>query len=96
MPLNNEAGNVLSVRNLSFFYGEAEALGGVSFDVRKGDYVGLAGPNGAGKTTLIKTILGLTDKYTGVAELFGRPQRRLPVGQGRLHPPRIGDVDEAD
>jgi len=66
---------ILSVKNLSFSYGAAEVLRDVSFDVFKGDYIGLAGPNGAGKTTLIKTILGLTDKYTGAAELFGRDMR---------------------
>ena len=66
---------ILSVKNLSFSYGAAEALRGVSFDVLRGDYIGLAGPNGAGKTTLIKAILGLTDSYTGAAELFGRDMR---------------------
>jgi len=79
MPLTQGIENVVSVRGLSFFYGTTEVLSGVSFDVRKGDYIGLAGPNGAGKTTLIKAILGLTDKYTGSAELFGRDARSFGV-----------------
>ncbi len=66
---------ILSVKNMSFSYDAAEVLRDVSFDVQKGDYIGLAGPNGAGKTTLIKAILGLTDNYTGTAELFGRDMR---------------------
>jgi len=72
---NSEYMPVLSVKNISFSYGAAEALSGVSFDVLKGDYIGLAGPNGAGKTTLIKVLLGLLGGYTGSAELFGREMR---------------------
>ena len=66
---------ILSVKNMSFSYDAAEVLRDVSFEVQKGDYIGLAGPNGAGKTTLIKAILGLTGAYTGAAELFGRDMR---------------------
>jgi len=73
MPVNT----VLSVKNMSFSYGAMEALREVSFNVVKGDYIGLAGPNGAGKTTLIKTILGLIDGYTGSAELFGMERRNF-------------------
>ena len=63
---------VLSVKNLCFAYGLVEVLTDVTFTVENGDYIALSGPNGAGKTTLIKTILGLTDKYHGSAELFGQ------------------------
>ena len=69
--------NILSVKNMSFSYGAVEVLRDVSFDVHKGDYVGLAGPNGAGKTTLIKTVLGLLEGYTGSAELFGLERRNF-------------------
>ena len=71
MPLNA----VVAVKNMSFSYGAEEALSDVSFDVLKGDYIGLAGPNGAGKTTLIKILLGLIDGYSGSAELFGLDRR---------------------
>ncbi len=64
--------SVLSVQNLFFSYGPVEVLSDVSFDVEKGDYIGLAGPNGAGKTTLVKTILGLSEKSKGAIKLFGR------------------------
>jgi zinc transport system ATP-binding protein len=73
MPVNT----VLSVKNMSFSYGAAEVLSGVSFDVQRGDYIGLAGPNGAGKTTLIKAVLGLTGRYAGAAELFGVDMRNF-------------------
>ena len=71
LKLNPKSMSILAVKNVSFSYGAEEALRDVSFDVQKGDYVGLAGPNGAGKTTLIKVLLGLIDGYTGSAELFG-------------------------
>jgi zinc transport system ATP-binding protein len=67
--------NVLSVKNMSFGYGGSAVLHDVSFDVAKGDYLGLAGPNGAGKTTLIKAALGLAGSYTGLVELFGADAR---------------------
>ncbi len=63
---------VLSVKNLCFNYGPVEVLSDVSFEVEKGDYIGLAGPNGAGKTTLVKTILGLSEKSKGAVKLFGQ------------------------
>jgi len=65
--------HALSVKNLNFRYGSVEVLSGITFDVEKGGYIGLAGPNGAGKTTLIKIMLGLADGYDGSVELFGTP-----------------------
>jgi len=67
--------SILSVRNLYFSYGPAEALSDVTFTVEKGDYIALVGPNGAGKTTLVKTVLGLLGKYSGKAELFGQDRK---------------------
>jgi zinc transport system ATP-binding protein len=63
---------ILSVNNLCAGYGQVEVLHNISFTVEKDDYIALAGPNGAGKTTLVKTLLGLMDKYTGRAEIFGQ------------------------
>ncbi len=54
--------------------GEAEgklALGGVSFDVPRGQVFGLLGPNGAGKSTLINTLAGLVTKTDGTIEIWG-------------------------
>jgi ABC-2 type transport system ATP-binding protein len=49
------------------------ALGGVSFEIQRGEIFGLLGPNGAGKTTLIKILLGIVKKTAGEASLFGMP-----------------------
>lgn len=51
--------NLIQVKDLSVWYGGIEALAGVSFDARAGDYIGIVGPNGSGKTTLVKALLGL-------------------------------------
>lgn len=66
----NNSTNILSVENLFFSYGAAEAVSGVSFKVNKGDFIALVGPNGAGKSTLIKVILGLEKKYSGKIKLL--------------------------
>lgn len=56
---------IISVQNITVKYGKNVILDGVSFDVEKGEYVGLIGPNGAGKTTLLKTILGTVKPTSG-------------------------------
>ncbi len=57
--------NIMTVENMSAYYGKYLALKDISFDVRKGDYIGVVGPNGSGKTTLIKCLLGLMAPTTG-------------------------------
>ncbi len=56
---------IISVKNLAVKYGSQQVFSGVSFDVEKGDYVGIAGQNGSGKTTLIKSLLGLAKPEKG-------------------------------
>ena len=50
---------MLEVKNLSLFYGDAQALSKVSLSVEKGDLTAIVGGNGAGKTSLIRTIMGI-------------------------------------
>ena len=49
---------MLEVRNLTKYFGGLLAVDDLSFEVQKGDIVGLVGPNGAGKSTTIKTLMG--------------------------------------
>ena len=60
---------MLSIRNLDLFYGDAQALDGVSLDVPRGEIVAIVGANGAGKTSLIRTIAGI-EKLRSGAILF--------------------------
>ena len=57
--------SVLSVVDLRKLYGNAVAVDGISFEVRRNEIVGLLGPNGAGKTTTINMILGVLEPSAG-------------------------------
>jgi branched-chain amino acid transport system ATP-binding protein len=56
---------MLSVRNLDLYYGDAQALSGVSLDIAKGETVAIVGANGAGKTSLIRCIAGIERARSG-------------------------------
>ncbi len=47
---------MITVKNLSKFYGTVPAVSDISFDIKKGEIVGFLGPNGAGKTTTMKIL----------------------------------------
>jgi zinc transport system ATP-binding protein len=64
-------GKIVTTEMLSCSYREGRVLEDVSFQVERGDYVGIVGPNGSGKSTLIKALLGLVTIGKGSAELFG-------------------------
>jgi ABC-2 type transport system ATP-binding protein len=67
---------VISVSELTKRYGETLAVDGVSFDVRRGETIGLLGGNGAGKTTTIAMLLGLLIPTTGRISILGHDMAR--------------------
>lgn len=63
---------MLEVRDLSVFYGDAQALAEVSLDVKQGEIVAIIGANGAGKTSLIRCIGGVLAPRLGSIRFEGR------------------------
>lgn len=80
---------VLSVRNIEKRFGGISAVRGVTFDVRKGEILGLIGPNGSGKSTLFNCILGQLIPNAGEVAVNGRdvsgmrPSDLSKLGVGR-------------
>ncbi len=80
---------MLRVENLDVFYGDVQALNGVSLDIEEGAIVAIVGANGAGKTTLIRAIAGMQRRIRGQiiyrgADISGWPSFRvcnLGIGQ---------------
>ena len=68
---------ILTLENVSLSYhtarGETEALAGVSFGVRKGEFLAIVGPSGCGKTTVLSVVAGLLRPTSGSVVLDGRP-----------------------
>lgn len=64
---------VLSLQNITKFYGPVRALHNVSFTVPPGSVFGVLGPNGSGKTTLLSIILDVLKANQGDYLWFGRP-----------------------
>lgn len=62
---------LLDVDRLCVRYGSTEALADITFQIDRGDFVGLVGPNGGGKSTLAKAVLGLVPASGGKITLFG-------------------------
>lgn len=56
---------ILEIKRLNAWYGESQALSGMSFSVRRGELVTLLGLNGAGKTTTLRALMGLVPRREG-------------------------------
>ncbi len=70
---------MLDVAAIDTFYGETQALFGVSLSVRAGEVVALLGANGAGKTTVLRSILGLTRARRGDIRFQGKSITARPT-----------------
>ena len=72
---------MLEVSGLSAWYGQAQALRDVAFEVKEGELITLVGRNGAGKTTTLRCVMGLHRQMTGAIRLGGRDITGLPAHQ---------------
>lgn len=73
MQTVDHTNSIIELQNISYSYGNANfAVQNISFNIHKGDYLGIIGPNGGGKTTLLKIMLGLIPPAGGTVKLFGQ------------------------
>ncbi len=76
---------LLQVESVSMGFGGVKALSDVSFDLYRGEILGLIGPNGAGKTTMFNCITGVVPGYKGQILYDGQDLRQLkPHRRARL------------
>ncbi len=83
---------ILDVRNIQTFYGESQALQGVTLQLDAGETVCILGRNGAGKSTTLKSIMGLTPPRSGEVIYEGKPVQGWPAH--RIARAGIGYVPE--
>ncbi|OXR48070.1 ABC transporter ATP-binding protein [Pusillimonas sp. T2] len=72
---------MLEVKEIESFYDKSQALFGMSFSVRQGEFCTLIGRNGMGKTTTVKSIMGLLNPARGQVLFEGKPLHKLPPYQ---------------
>jgi branched-chain amino acid transport system ATP-binding protein len=75
---------MLEIRDLRAWYGQAQALFGVSLTVGLGELVVLQGLNGAGKSTLLQAIVGIGPRVEGVVRYQSESMLELPSHQRAL------------
>ncbi len=81
----------IEVEDLRKDYGSRQAVGGISFSVRRGEVFGLLGPNGAGKTTTVEILEGFRERTDGRVAVLGMDPGPRPLALRE----RIGIVLQA-
>ena len=76
------------VRDLHKRYGDVAAVGGIDFEVARGEVFGLLGPNGAGKTTTVEILEGYRERTGGIVSVLGHD----PGARPRALRERVGIV----
>jgi ABC-type polysaccharide/polyol phosphate transport system, ATPase component len=71
------------------YYREVQAVENISFEVKKGDTLGIIGRNGSGKSTLLQLIVGTLSPTNGTVDIDGRVAALLELGAG-FHPEFTG------
>jgi branched-chain amino acid transport system ATP-binding protein len=88
--------SILTIENLSVFYGHISAVRNVTLEAHKGEIVGLIGANGAGKSTVMKAVLGVLHRSSGSIRFLGKDITRMSteriVASGIVYVPEGGGV----
>ena len=82
--MDEQAAPALSVSDIHLRYNGVAALGGISLDVARGEFVALLGPSGCGKTSLLRTIAGFVQPQQGAVRLNGRDVAGLAPRQRNI------------
>lgn len=72
---------LLSTRQLQAFYGDAQAIFGIDFELNPGELVAIIGANGAGKSTFLKSLTGLVKTPRDAVRFKGEAIGGLPPGE---------------
>jgi branched-chain amino acid transport system ATP-binding protein len=72
---------MLKLKNINTFYGNIQALHGVSLEVKQGEIITLIGANGAGKTTTLMSICGIVPPRSGEIIFEGKPIHDMTTDQ---------------
>jgi len=78
--------NVIETTGLTKRFGDIYAVNDISFELRRGEILGILGPNGAGKTTTMHMLLGLTTPSSGKIRILGLdPDKNREEVLGRIN-----------
>lgn len=72
---------MIRVDNVWHHYGVRPVLKGVSFEVKRGEVIGVIGPNGMGKSTLLGVLAGILSPIEGYVEINGLRRKSTPVAE---------------
>ena len=75
---------MITVSNLTKYYGEFLAVNGISFTIRKGEITGLLGPNGAGKTTTLRMLTNYLNPTSGIITIDDYMASENPIAVKKL------------